>query len=286
MPMSYKNYSVPNCIIYDYGFLVEVVPLNKRVGSVLPTVTYSTSARNKIKRLLISNSIYSYKKDFIPFVATMTFADQDNGSDWKWVNKQYKKFYEYMRVNSSLTNGYRYVVIFEKTKKNVYHFHMVLFGLSINSIDTIKKYWSVNYGHILVSSFPCSYFDLNSIIKLSNYLSKYLTKTNRSFSHRAYFYSQLSNPPVKYSAYVKNPFDNLAEYSIEYKNYLMGSFNFAYYYIDKKLFNKLCINLPRYFACEYIKNPYILNREIAKENKKNNSKITDQCVLDQFISNF
>ena len=153
--------------------------------------SFGNSRSSKIQRIMISASIRSYKNNFIPIVVTLTFDQEKYGikniSDYKWAYDKYRFFYK--KFNRKIKQ-YDYICVPEVHKSGAYHFHFCLFNCAYiydSPFAVLTDLWS--HGFVYIRYFHTPRFNIESILKVSRYLTKYLSKV-KTEGNNSFFYSR------------------------------------------------------------------------------------------------
>lgn len=145
--------------------------------------TYYREKRHEIRRLIEMN----YKANHTKFV-TLTFAEHI--TDVETANYEFKKFIE--RLKNNLKKRIKYLAVWERTKKERIHYHMVLFDMKYIDWSELERIWKNGFVKINDISHVES-------ANVGRYIAKYFSKDvdKRDYKKKAFFTSRNLKKPKK-----------------------------------------------------------------------------------------
>lgn len=144
---------------------------------------YYREKRHDIRRLIEMN----YKKWSTKFI-TLTFSEHI--TDVEDANYEFKKFIQ--RLKRKLDNPLKYLAVWERTKKNRIHYHMVIFDLKYIEWQTLEKVW----GNGFIKINDISHVESQNV---GRYIAKYFSKDVdfKDYKKKAFFTSRNLKKPKK-----------------------------------------------------------------------------------------
>ncbi|WP_210140080.1 Rep protein [Staphylococcus sp. GDY8P112P] len=190
---------------------------------------YYREKRHDIRRLIEMNYVEGHTK----FV-TLTFSN--HVTDVEKANYEFKKFIE--RFKYKLQKGIKYLAVWERTKKDRIHYHMVIFDLKYIKWSDLEKVW----GNGFIKINDVSHVESENV---GRYIAKYFSKELdiRDYKKKAFFTSKNLKKPKKITLQSHEELENLfnlnnSSYSKTYKQlskvedkYIEGEVD--YYIIEK-----------------------------------------------------
>lgn len=191
---------------------------------------YYREKRHDIRRLIEMN----YKSGYTKFV-TLTFSKDIK--DVESANYEFKKFIE--RLKYKLKRTIQYLAVWERTKKDRIHYHMVIFDVKYIEWSKLEKIW----GNGFIKINDVSHVESENV---GRYIAKYFSKELdiRDYKKKAFFSSRGLKKPKKITLQSHEELQNLFDldstsYSKTYKQlskvdmkYIEGEVN--YYVIEKE----------------------------------------------------
>lgn len=144
---------------------------------------YYREKRHDIRRLIEMN----YKPSYTKFV-TLTFSN--HVTDIEVANYEFKKFIE--RLKDKLKKRVKYLAVWERTKKERVHYHMVIFDMKYIEWSELEKIWK--NGFIKINDI--SHVESENV---GRYIAKYFSKELdiRDYKKKAFFSSRNLKKPKK-----------------------------------------------------------------------------------------
>lgn len=146
------------------------------------------SQRNKwvvriYNELLSAKSAYmvtlTYREDCVPLVISAQTGEVGRTLDIRDMQNHHKRFRQYCKKVLNLNTNLRYFCCGEYgANTHRPHYHLVLVNLSGRELSVYLKLWDTYYGH--ADSRQISYESMDSVCKVANYVSKYVTKSKVS----------------------------------------------------------------------------------------------------------
>lgn len=208
----------------------EQLSYQEKAESFLRKQKYYRNKMHDIRRLIEMN----YVSDFTKFV-TLTFSEQIE--DVEKANYMFNKFIKRLKYN--LGKSIKYIAVWERTKKNRIHYHVVFFDIKFISWNKLEKIW----GNGFIKINDVSHVDKPNV---GRYISKYFSKDLdvKDMNKKAFFTSRNLRKPKKITLQTDEELSNLVDlgnqsYSTTYKSkskfddkYI--DYDVNYYVIDKK----------------------------------------------------
>lgn len=144
---------------------------------------YYREKRHDIRRLIEMN----YKKWSTKFI-TLTFSEHI--TEVEDANYEFKKFIQ--RLKRKLKMPLKYLAVWERTKKNRIHYHMVIFDLKYIKWQTLEKIW----GNGFIKINDISHVESQNV---GRYIAKYFSKDVdfKDYKKKAFFTSRNLKKPKK-----------------------------------------------------------------------------------------
>lgn len=208
----------------------EEMSYKERLKSFERKQKYYREKRHEIRRLIEMN----YKARYTKFV-TLTFSN--HVTDVEKANYEFKKFIE--RFKYKLQKGIKYLAVWERTKKDRIHYHMVIFDLKYIKWSDLEKVW----GNGFIKINDVSHVESENV---GRYIAKYFSKDVdiSDYKKKAFFTSRNLKKPKKITLLSREELSNIVNldntsYTKTYKQLSKDTGEFIegevdYYIIEKE----------------------------------------------------
>lgn len=177
----------------------EDLSYSEKVDSFKRKSKYYQERKHDIRRLIEMN----YKAYETKFV-TLTF--RDHIEDVAEANNLFNKFIK--RLKYKLGKSIKYIAVWERTKKNRIHYHLIIFNLKYMKWEELECVWK--HGYIKIND--VSHVERKNV---GRYISKYFSKELdvKDMHKKAFFTSRNLKKPKKITLQSQEELKNLVDIS-------------------------------------------------------------------------